>query len=790
MKSVTCNHPSRNRFHLFILAICIVLGSSGSVSTQSSIKYVYDELGRLVAVTDPAGDTVRYTYDAVGNILSISRQSSATLSLITFSPTTGPVGTLVTIYGTGFSTTPSQNTVTFNGVTATVSASTATQITTTVPSGATTGVIGVTTSAGSVSSSTSFTVAAAATPTISSLSPTIGPAGTSVTISGTNFDTTASRNKTKVNITNSLVSSATATSISTSVPTVSGSGKVSVTTSKGTAVSTDDFFVPPSPYTASDVSVTGRMTAGNSQTVTLSTAGKVGMIVFDATAGQRASVKVTSCSFTSVRISIYQPNGSLLGSGTAISSGGFIETTNLSTVGGTYTILVDPDSTYTGAVTFTLYTFNDLSGSITPNGSSVTVTTTTPAQRDSHTFSGTTGQRISLKATSGSYSGGSVNATQIYVKALDGTILGSVLVATTGYIDTMTLPASGLYTILTDPTTAATGSVTLTLYEVAADVTGSITAGGSAVTVTNTSPGQNGLHTFSGTANQRISLKISSGSYSGGSPSAAHVDIKKPDGSSLASVLVATTGWIDTKTLPTTGTYTVMTDPDNSSTGSLTLTLYDVAADITGSITPNGSAVTVTTTSPGQNALHTFSGTANQVVTIKVTSGSFTGGSNASWVTIKKPDGTELVSTLVVTTGFIDQRTLPTTGTYTVVTDPLDSSTGSLTVNLYDVVDSSGTVTIGGSAATVSTSVPGQNGTLTFSGTSSQQVTVHITNNTTSCVSVTLKQPNGSTLTSTFSCSSSFNLSQQTLPATGTYTIIIDPLSTNTGSLDVSVTNP
>ncbi|HEY0764104.1 MAG TPA: IPT/TIG domain-containing protein, partial [Pyrinomonadaceae bacterium] len=334
MKRAICNYTIRNLFQLFILAVCIGLSGSDDVLAQSSIKYVYDELGRLIAVTDPAGDTVRYSYDAVGNILSISRQSSSTLSLITFSPSVGPVGTSVTIYGTGFSTTPSQNTVTFNGVTATVSASTATQLTTTVPTGATTGVIGVTTSAGSVSSSTSFTVAAAATPTISSFSPTIGPAGTSVTISGTNFDTTASKNKTKFNITNSLVSSATATSISTSVPTVSGSGKVTVSTSKGTATSGDDFFAPPSPYTASDVAVTGRMTAGNSQTVTLSTSGKVGMILFDATAGQRASIKVTSCSITSVRISIYQPNGSLLGSGTAISTGGFIETTKLSTVGG------------------------------------------------------------------------------------------------------------------------------------------------------------------------------------------------------------------------------------------------------------------------------------------------------------------------------------------------------------------------------------------------------------------------------------------------------------------------
>ncbi len=44
----------------------------------------------------------------------------------------GPVGTVVTINGTGFSTTASQNTVKFNGVTATVSSATNSQIQVTV----------------------------------------------------------------------------------------------------------------------------------------------------------------------------------------------------------------------------------------------------------------------------------------------------------------------------------------------------------------------------------------------------------------------------------------------------------------------------------------------------------------------------------------------------------------------------------------------------------------------------------------------------------------------------------
>jgi YD repeat-containing protein len=75
------------------------------------VNYVYDDLGRLAAVIDINGNAAEYSYDAVGNILSISNFTSTQVSIIDFSPESDPVGTVVTINGTGFSTTPSQNTV-------------------------------------------------------------------------------------------------------------------------------------------------------------------------------------------------------------------------------------------------------------------------------------------------------------------------------------------------------------------------------------------------------------------------------------------------------------------------------------------------------------------------------------------------------------------------------------------------------------------------------------------------------------------------------------------------------
>lgn len=59
-----------------------------NVSSPVPINYVYDDLGRLVAVIDKDGNAATYSYDAVGNLLSISRQVPTQVSIIQFSPGT------------------------------------------------------------------------------------------------------------------------------------------------------------------------------------------------------------------------------------------------------------------------------------------------------------------------------------------------------------------------------------------------------------------------------------------------------------------------------------------------------------------------------------------------------------------------------------------------------------------------------------------------------------------------------------------------------------------------------
>jgi|GEM_PF-3334584 len=80
-------------------------------------------------------------------------------SIASFTPSSGLIGTTVTITGTNFDPVAANNTIKFNGVdAATPSAASATSLTVTVPTGATTGPISVTTLAGTGTSTTDFIV--------------------------------------------------------------------------------------------------------------------------------------------------------------------------------------------------------------------------------------------------------------------------------------------------------------------------------------------------------------------------------------------------------------------------------------------------------------------------------------------------------------------------------------------------------------------------------------------------------------------------------------------------------
>jgi hypothetical protein len=242
---------------------------------------------------------------------------------------------------------------------------------------------------------------------------------------------------------------------------------------------------------------------------------------------------------------------------------------------------------------------------------------------------------------------------------------------------------TGTYKIVVNPQSDATGDMTLQLYDVPNDDSGPIAAG-TPLTSSLSSPGQNATYTFNGTAGNRVAVDVSANSFD-----SVKVGMKKPDGSYLISpvTISLTDGFLDTKTLPASGTYKVTVDPVGNATGSATLTRYNVPADASGSVTVDGSSQSISTSVPGQNATLTFSADAAQDLFLDLSSVTI-GSDPASGakVSVLKPDGSKLVFPQAFgTSGWSDSFTTTVAGTYTIVIDPQGDLTGGVTAQLTSV---------------------------------------------------------------------------------------------------------
>jgi hypothetical protein len=164
--------------------------------------------------------------------------SAATLFVLprvgSFTPGAAPVGTTVTIGGNAFTGATS---VLFNGIPAVPATVTATKITVVVPADASTGKLTVVTPSGSGQSAGTFRVV----PRITSFGPGSGPAGTSVTITGSGFtDVTSVKFHGVAAVAPSVDSDH---QITVQVPATATTGRITVTTAGGTALSATSFVV-------------------------------------------------------------------------------------------------------------------------------------------------------------------------------------------------------------------------------------------------------------------------------------------------------------------------------------------------------------------------------------------------------------------------------------------------------------------------------------------------------------------------------------------------------------------
>jgi IPT/TIG domain-containing protein/centrosomal CEP192-like protein/uncharacterized protein DUF4082 len=132
-------------------------GSSGTVTFNGTSATASSWTTTSVVVTVPNAATSGNVVVTVGGVASNGVPFTVTPNITSLSPTSGIVGTAVTITGTGFGTSQGSSTLKFNSTTATPTGWSATSIVVPVPTGATTGNV-VVTVGGVASNGVSFTV--------------------------------------------------------------------------------------------------------------------------------------------------------------------------------------------------------------------------------------------------------------------------------------------------------------------------------------------------------------------------------------------------------------------------------------------------------------------------------------------------------------------------------------------------------------------------------------------------------------------------------------------------------
>ena len=215
-------------------------------------------------------------------------------------------------------------------------------------------------------------------------------------------------------------------------------------------------------YDATDVSSTINAD-GVAHNISTTSPGQNVHLNFSPTIGQRISALLSSSTYpTQPSLTLRRVDGS--GNVFNVASAGtdganrFLDAVTISQTG-TYFLFIDPNGTETGSSTVSLYTVTDLSGTIDPAGTPLTATITTPGQNGTFTFSGNSGQSLTLTTSSTTFTSGRC---LISILNPSGSTVGSRDCANNGSTS-WTLTQTGTYKAFIDPTLSSTGNATFSV---------------------------------------------------------------------------------------------------------------------------------------------------------------------------------------------------------------------------------------------------------------------------------------------------------------------------------------
>lgn len=723
----------------------LTLGQRSPYSTGEGWNGLLDEL-RISTVARSA-DWIATEYNNQSSpqtFYYLGQSSSPTITSI--SPSSGEPGSSITIGGNNFTST--QGSVSLNGQNINVSSWSEARIVAVVPNGASSGNM-VVTAGGQQSNAVSFSVLG---PTIASLSPNSGEPASSFTISGSNFGNTAGA--VTVNGQPASVSQWSDSSIRVTVPNGATNGNVVVSNgglqSNGVAftvlVPTISSLSPNSGPAGAQVTISGSNFEASGGTVTFN--------------GQSATIS----SWSDGAILAVVPPGAL-GGNVVVNNGG------LQSNGVAFTVI---GGAFPGPINYSYDELGRLVGAAASSGDAVRYsydavgnilainryTASQPALFAFEPNSGAVGTQVTIQGANFSANSSqdtvtfngpaatitSASATQLVASVPAG--------ATTGPI-TVTAPAGSVTSSTGFTVQASSGVPTITGF-----TPGIVTAAGQTVTIT-------GTNFDTAAQNDRLILNSSPVSAPANPPptstsltmtvpsatASGHISLSNPAGVTVsAGDLYVYPPWL------------------NSSQSPASL-LQRISLNTATSVTvPNGSN--------GAIGLLLFDGTEGQWIAIDTS-----GVSGSYFLEVAEPNYVLLpgLGSGCTTPCYFGSHQLPRTGTYTVVVEDGGTYTLWVTTPYTAAIPTNGT----GLNLNL---LPGQSARLNFNGTTGQSANVQISNNViNNTVTLSLINPDGSTLNSVTQGNTSFGFTN-TLPQTGSYTVVVDPGGSASGSMTVSAT--
>ncbi len=409
-------------------------------------------------------------------------------------------------------------------------------------------------------------------------------------------------------------------------------------------------------------------------------------------------------------------------------------------------------------------------------GAGTSLAVGTPGGTVSVTFAGTAGQKLYVDVPETTLPSG---CGILSLRDPAGkTLATGCLINGKGGIDTVTLPVDGTYTVLVDPPDNATGTITLRLIS-ATDQQSTLAVDGVEQTVSVTTAGGVGKVTFTANGGTVVYVDVLSSTL----PSECGVlSLHDPADKVLETgCLVNGTGSIGRTELTGTGRYTIVVDPSGTGTGEVHLKVTQ-AIDQRGTIGVDGPAVAAKISQPGALARFTFTGSAGQVIYLDASNSTLKG--QCGVLALIDPTGNRLnTGCLVNGVGSIDRTVLTGSGTYTVTVDPADADTGQVTVRLFGATDQTGTIILGGPTVAATVGQPGALARFTFTGSAGQRVVLDVPSADlpSGCGVLILADSAGQQLATGCIINGTGSIDAFTLPAAGTYTIIVDPSGNQTG---------